>query len=169
MDLLQHEMLISAFFCRLCVPFNRNHILLDLFSVNIIEMDLFSGKLRDFHISDIIYISGPVQDSRHIRGDQRALIAPAHDQRAVLSGCENFSRIILEHYSESIRAADTQHSTSHSFQRGSGLFIIVVNKLHRDFRIGLRIKSISGFCQLFFQFLIILNDPIMHQDHRSVI
>src|SRR5699024_9797295 len=63
MDLLKHKMLISAFLCGFCIPLDLYHILMDLFAVNIIEVDLILTKFRDLHVSDIVNISCSVQDS----------------------------------------------------------------------------------------------------------
>ena len=66
MDLLEHEMFISAFFRRLCIPFDLNDFFLNLFPVDIIEMNFIFRQFGNLHIIDIIYVPCLVQDSRHI-------------------------------------------------------------------------------------------------------
>ena len=48
-------------------------------------------------------------------------------------------------------------------------FIIVINKLHCDFRISIRIECIALSYKFLFQFLIILNDTVMYCYNISII
>ena len=167
-DLLQHEMLITAFFCGFLIPFNLHQLFLDLIPVDIVEMDFLPGQLRDLQIIDIVNSPHTVQDRRYIRRDKMSRLIFSDDQRAVLTGRKNFARIIREQDTKCIGTPDTQHGTAQSLQRCARLLIIIIDQLRSDLRICLRIKCIAGLQQLLPDLLVILNDTVVHQ-HNGLI
>ena len=148
-DLLEHEMLISAFFRGFCIPFDLRHVLTDLFPVDIIEMDLIFAQLRDLHVPDIVDIPRPVQDRGHVGSDQAAGLILPDDERAVLPRRKEPAQAVLKHHAERIGAADTQHRPCQSFKRSACLLIIIVHQFDRDLCIRLGIKAVPGFQELF--------------------
>ena len=137
MDLFEHKVLISAFFCCCRIPLDLHNILLDLLAVDIIEMDLITGKLCNLKIANIINSSCLIQNSRNIRCDQASGILLANDQRTILTGSKQFARIILKHHAKSIGTADTQHGSGNCLQRRSCFLIVIIYQLHSHFCIGL--------------------------------
>ena len=150
MDLFQHKMLISTLFCRLRIPLDLNLFLLDLFSVDIIKMDLILRKLRNLMVSDIVYIPCLIKNRRNIRCDETSGLTLSNNQRTVFSCCKYLPRMIMEHDPKSIRSSDPQHCSGNRLQRSPCLPIIIIDQLHRNLRISLGIKCISRFNQLIF-------------------
>lgn len=97
------------------------------------------------------------------------MVTNANDERTVLSCCKELTRIIMEHNAKGIRTTNTQHSSGNRLQRRSRLLVIIVNEFYCYFRIGLRIKVITGFQKLFLQFLIVLDDSVMYQYNRTIL
>ena len=162
-------MLVPAFFRGLRIPFDLHHLFVDLFPVNIVEMDLIPAQFRDLMIVDIVDISRFIQDRRHVGSHQAAGIIFPDDQRAVLPCREKFPRIIFKHHPESIGSPDTEHGPCQRLQRRAGFLIIIVDQLDRDLCVRLGIKCVTGLHQLVFQFLIILDNAVMYQHHRTVV
>ena len=169
MDLFQHKVLIAALLSSSCIPLDLHNVFLNLFTVDIVEMDLITGKLRNFKIADIINSSGLIQDRRNIRSDKASVLALSNDQRTVLAGCKQFARIVLENNTKCIRTADTEHCSGDCFQRSSGFLIVVIYQLHSHFCICLRIERITGTKKLRLQFLIILDNSIMNKYYGLII
>ena len=169
MDLFQHKVLIAALLSSSCIPLDLHNVFFNFFTVDIIEMDLITRKLRNFKIADIINPSGLIQDRRNIRSNKTSVLALSNDQRTVLAGCKQFTRIVLENSTKSIRTADTEHCSGDCFQRGSGFLIVVIYQLHSHFCICLRIERITGTKKLRLQFLIILDNSIMNKYYGLII
>ena len=148
-DLLEHKVLISAFFRGFRIPLDLHHFLLDFFPVDIIEMDLIFAQLRDLHVPDIVDIPRPVQDRGHIGSDQAAGLILPDDERAVLSRCEKPSRAVLKHHAERIGAADTQHCPCQGFKGRTCLLIVIIHQLDCDLSICLGVEAVPGFQELF--------------------
>ena len=57
-NLLHHEMLKAAFFRRLSIPLYRYSLFLNFFSVNIVKMNCRIFQHSNFHVADVINLSG---------------------------------------------------------------------------------------------------------------
>lgn len=66
MDLFHHEMLEPSLFCGFCIPFDFRGLLLDLVSIQVIEVSFSRSQLCKFQIANIIDIPGVLQNCRDI-------------------------------------------------------------------------------------------------------
>ena len=149
MDLLDHEMFVSCFFCCLGIPFNDFHFLLDLIAVQIVEGDLSLFHTCHFHVADVINVPGIFQDCRHIRGNVGGTVCHAQDHGAVFSRHIQLSRIFFKHNGKGIRTADTHHGMVDGIDGSSQVFfIIIVYQLHSHFCICRGIEGVSLAGQL---------------------
>ena len=163
MDFLHHEMLKSTFFGSLCVPLNFRSLLLDLITVQVIEMSFTRSQLCELKVANVIHVASVFQNCRDIRSHIGLTIRNADDHRAVLSCYPNLTRIIPEHQLKSVGTTDTHHRLSNGINRTEVvLFIIIVHQLDDHFRIRLTIECITVLQQLFFQFGIVFNDAVMY-------
>ena len=109
MHFFQHEMLITAFFCRIHIPVNMDGCLFEFFLIDIVEVKAVAGQFHDLLIFQVIDISCIFQDSRDIRCDQIALRARSDNQRAVFADRINLIRVIAEHDAKAIGSLHAVH------------------------------------------------------------
>ena len=168
MDLLHHEVLIATLFCCLGIHLDLHQLLLDGLLIKVEEFHPAAGELRDFQIADVVNLPGILQNGRNIRCQIAVLTGNAEDHGTVLPSCINGLRKIHEQHRQRIGAADPHHGP------GQGLYgiflcllIIVVNKIHGDFRVRLRIELIAATSELFLQLLIVFDDAVVHGHHST--
>ena len=76
---------------------------------------------------------------------------------------------LIKHNRNGIRAARPQNKMLHCFKRAAVLSVIIIYKLCCDFRIGLRIESISVPYKLFSEFGVIFYYTVMNDDSISAV
>ena len=84
-DLLQHEMLKTAFFRGFCIPLHRLELFFQYFLIHIVESNGIFCKLCDLHIGNIADILCIFQNCRYIRSNEISVFRPTNDQRTVFS------------------------------------------------------------------------------------
>ena len=170
MDFLDHEMLEAAFFGDRSVPFDPAERLVHHIAVQIEESHALSGQARHLEIVDVIDIPGIFQDGRHVRGDILVVAGGSDDQRAVLTRHIDFIRIVPEHHGQRIGAADTHHGFGQGVDRSDLiLLVIVIHQLDSDFRVRLGVERVAVTDQLVSEFLVVLDDPVVHADHTEIV
>ena len=122
-------MLISAFFCRIYIPFNMDRLLLNPLFVHIKEFHGILLHADDLFIFDKIHVSGVLQYCRHVRSDNAPIRRMSHDQRAVLAHCIKFVRKVFEDDTKRIRPFHAVHDLC---DRTEGITVIVVIKQMGD-------------------------------------
>ena len=168
-DLLHHEMLIAALFCRPGFPGDLGNRYLNLISVQIEEMYLSRKDPCRLMISDIIHLPGVIQESRHIGGKIGLAFRDAQDHGTVLPGSIDFTGIVLEHQRQSVASPYPDHHTVDGVD-GPDLifFVVIVDQLDHDLRVGLTVEGIVMSQQLFLQLFVILDDPVVNPDYVGV-
>ena len=163
-------MLKACFLCCLCIPFNGLFLFLDLISVQVVEVDvtfLYTGHL---HVSDIIYVSGVFQDSRHIGGDVGGSLLHTQDHRAVLTCHIDFPRIVPEHNSQRVGAADADHGVVDGIYRCAQIFfVIIVYQLDCYLCVCRGIELIALANKLILQLLVVLDDSVVDSYYIAII
>ena len=163
MDFLHHEMLKAAFFGSLGIPLDFSGLLLDLITVQVIEMSFTRSQFCELKVANVIHVASVFQNCRDIRSHIGLTIRNADDHRAILTCHPDLARIITEHQLKRIGTAHTNHRLGNGINRTEVvLFIIVVHQLDDHFRIRLTIECITVLQQLFFQFGIVLDDAVMY-------
>ena len=131
-------MLISAFFCRLCIPVDGFHFFLNFFTVKIIESYFPFGQLCKLQIADIVDISGIFQYSRNVRCKIAFAACYTDNHRTVFSGSIDLTGIFLEHDSKCIRTTDSYKSVVQSIYGSSEvLLVVIIDQLNSYFCISL--------------------------------
>ncbi|MMZ67751.1 hypothetical protein D1872_303690 [compost metagenome] len=95
MDFLQHEMVISAFFCGDGIPIDRNHFPRNKIPLNGHQFDSVFGQYSHFPVIQNIHIPRIVQNCRDIGTDKVLPFAQTDDQRARLTYGYQFTRLVL--------------------------------------------------------------------------
>ena len=101
-DLLQHKMLVPAFFSRFRIPLDLHHIFAYLFPVDIIEMDLIPAEFGNLQISYIKNISRLIKNRGNIGCNEASRLIFPDDERTVLSRRKEPARAVAEHHAECI-------------------------------------------------------------------
>ena len=170
MDLFQHKVLITALFSCINIPVNGCRCFLDLFAINIIKMYILSGKTCNLFILHIIYTSGVFQDSRHIGGDVGGSLLHTQDHRAVLTCHIDFPRIVPEHNSQCVGAADADHGVVDGIYRCAQIFfVIIVYQLDCYLCVCRGIELIALANKLILQLLVVLDDSVVDSYYIAVI
>ena len=166
MDFFHHEMLKASLLCCFCIPLDFRGLLLDLVTVQVIEVSLARSQLCKLKVADVIDITGILQNGRNIRCHIGFPVSNADDHRAILSCHPDLVRIVTEHQLKGIGTTDTHHRFGDSIDGTQIiLFIIVIHQLDDYFGVRLAIEGIAMFQQLFFQLCIILDDTVMNANH----
>ena len=169
-ELLEHEVLVSAAFGRFRVPGDLGQVLDQRLAVDVVELDAALFQAGHLHIVDVIDFSRMVQNGGDVGGDVRTLPLFADNHRAAVAGAEDLAGIICEHETQRIGTAHTQDGTGNGAQRAFAVFLIViVDELDHDFRIRLGIELVPLTLQFLDQLFIILDDAVVHADDRVVI
>ena len=160
----------ACLLCCFCIPLNGLFLFLDLISVQVIEGDvtfLYTGHL---HVSDIIYVSGVFQDSRHIGGDVGGSLLHTQDHRAVLTCHIDFPRIVSEHNSQGVGTADTDHGVVDGIYRCAQIFfVIIVYQLDGYLCVCRGIELIALANKLILQLLVVLDDSVVDSYYIAII
>ena len=102
MDLLHHEMLESVLLGSGSIPVDNHLLFFDDITVKVIECCLSGFDACHLEISDIVNVAGILEDRGNIGSHIGSVLFNADDHRAVLAGNVDLSRMVLEHYCESI-------------------------------------------------------------------
>ena len=122
-------------------------LLLHRLEVHVEEVDVRLGQADDLQIVDVIDVPGVLEDGRHIRGDEGARLAAAHDQRTVLTDRKDRIRNVHEEDTQRISAADAVHHLNDGLQRIllTVLLIIILQQYRHDLRVGLGLELVALF------------------------
>ena len=165
-DLLHHEMLEAALFCRLRIHLDLDELLFDRLLIEIEELCLSGGELRDLGIVDVVHVLAVLENRRYIGGDIGLALFDADDHRCVLPGDVDLPRAVHEHEFEGIGAADPHHCPCDRVDRSlSVLFIVVVHEVDGDLGIGLAVELIALLQELILDFLEVFDDAVVNRDH----
>ena len=160
-------MLKAALFGCLGIPLNRGEFFLHGVAVEVIERHLTGGKLCHLEVSDVVNLTGMVQDCGNVGGKKGLLVILSDDHRGILARRVNLARMILEHYGKRIRAAYTDDRLRDGINRAALVFlVIVVDKLDQHFGVGLRVEYVPVTLHLGFELLIVFNDSVMYADNE---
>ena len=169
-DLLQHEMLIAAFFSCVNIPLDGHRLLGELLLVHVKKPDSLPGENGDLLVFHIVDASGILEDGRHIGGDEISLFTASYNQRAVFSGGKYLLREISEQNAQGIGAFYLLHDFCQGGQRVSCTlpFIIIVEKVGQHLCIRLRQELIAAADESLFQFGIIFDNSIVHHHNGAI-
>ena len=102
MDFFHHEMLKAAFFGSLGIPLDFSGLLLDLITVQVIEMSFTRSQFCELKVANEIHVASVFQNCRDIRSHIGLTIRNADDHRAVFTSHPDFAWIITEHQLKSV-------------------------------------------------------------------
>ena len=97
MDLLDHEVLVSALLSCLSVPGYVSALHLHFIAVQVEEVSLSGKQPYRLQIVYVIDVTGVLQHSRHIGCQEGLAVCDAYHHRAVLSGSIYLAGVIFEH------------------------------------------------------------------------
>ena len=132
------------------------------------HVDAVGGKNGDFPIVHIDHVPGMLENGGYVRSDKIPLRAESQDQRAVLPGGDQGVGVIGADDAERISPFNPPQAPSHSLHHIAAFLIMVFQELGHDFGIGVGGKRNAVFHQLFFDFQIVFNNPIMNQGDLAV-
>ena len=162
MDLFHHEMLESAFFCRLGIPLDLGGLFLNLFPIQIEEAGFSRCEPGKLQIADIINVSCIFQNGRDIGSHIGLTLGDPDDHGAVFTRHPDLSRIVFKHQTQGIGTAHTYHGLGNGIHGTHFIFfVIVIHQLDDYFGISLTVEGVAMLQQFFFQFHIIFNNPVM--------
>ena len=166
MDLLEHEVLVAAFFCRFRVPGDFHQGQGDFIAVEVIEFDAAGGQARYLQMVDIVNAAGVFEDRRYVRGQESGVFRRADDQGRILPGGEDFVRKVLEHQGQGVAAPHPHHGAGDGVHRADLVFLIVViHQLDHDLGIGIAVKPVAVAQQLFLELAVIFDDAVVDAHH----
>ena len=162
-DLLEHKVLITALFSRGQIPVDRLHLLFD----HVAELVHYNHAVRTDDrnlvvVKDNVFL-GTADDCRDVGSNHVLAFTNADDQR-VITACRNdLFGIIHRDHAQCVRTTDTLHGFQYSLGQ---VFLLagvqIVNQMRNRLGIGLRLESIAVRLQTYTQFLIVLNNAVMH-------
>ena len=170
MNLLQHEVRISALLRRLCIHLHLRGCFLNFFLVNVIEGDLVRLEDAYLHIVNVIHRPGVFQDGRNIRCKIGFSVSDTDDHRRILSCDKNFARIILDHNGKCVGAAHAHHHMRNCMDRSEIVLLhIELNQVDDHLGIRVGIEMIVMAQQLVLDILIVLNNAVVNTDNRLIV
>ena len=165
MDLLDHEVLVSALLRRLGVPVDMSALHLNFIAVEVKEVRLARQKSHGLQIVYVIDVPCVLEHCRYVRCQESLAVSHSYDHRAVLSGCIYLARIVLKHQSQSVGAAYTHHHPVDGVDRSYLVFLVVIiDQLDDHFGICRAVERIAVAYELGFKLFIVLDDTVVYAD-----
>ena len=103
-DLLEHEVLVSALLGLLGVPRDVRDLPLDRRTVDRLDRRTVLGDHDQLVVLDDEEVAGVVQHCGYVRGEEGLPLAESHDERADLPHGDDLARLVLGHHDHRIGA-----------------------------------------------------------------
>ena len=101
-DLFDHEVLIAALFSCFSIPCDMLLLYLYLVAVEVVEVKFARKYPYRVKVINVIDVTGILQTSRYVGGEERLPVCCSDYHRAILAGSVDLTRIVLEHQGECI-------------------------------------------------------------------
>ena len=166
-DLLEHEVLVAAFFRSFDIPCDTGDLLGDGLAGCVKYLDLFRCQFCELTVVEVDRISCICNECGNVGSEEVLACADAQDQRARLTG--NYDRVRL------IRADNTQcigtGKTRGCLDDGTAEVALVVHfdEMNDDLGICLTVEVISLADQFFTKRNIVLDDAVMNDSETAVV
>ena len=175
-NLLHHEVLVAVLFGGGGVPLDFGDGLLDFLAVDAVDVQLIAGQAGDFHVVDIDDPARVAEHGGHIGGNHMSLhvaLAAAQNQRAVLAGGVDDARLVAEKDAQRIAATHAHHhranrvecALARGHRRAARIAVIAVKQQCGNLRIRLGLEGVALAHESGLDFLIVLDDAVVHDDH----
>ena len=162
-DLLEHEVLIAAFFRCGQIPVNRLHRLINYITEFVHDRDAVRPDDCNLVIIQNDILLGAANDRRYVRRDHVFALAHTDNQRAGTARRDDLLRIIHGDHTQRIRTAHTLHRIQHGLRQVLLLAgVQIVHQMRDRLGIGFGLEGIAVRLQAFAQLLVVLNDTVMH-------
>ena len=165
-DLLQHEMRVSALLCRIDIPVNGQDLRRHLISLHILNADGILVHSQDMILRHYEILPGIRDQSRQVRCNDGSLIEHSCNQRADISNTVDHVRMIAEHDAECKCTGQQLHRLTDGHD-GVALVDLIQQCCHNlGVRLGLQFL---GEAVLYGQLPVVLDDTVMDQGNGSTV
>ena len=162
-NLLQHEVWESALFRCGGIPGDLRQFPFNRLTLDIGEMDVSRGHDRHIALFEVSDVTCMGQHGHDIGRDEGRLGGCAHDQRTSRARRDHRPRFQLRNDGERITPSHILRGSSYRFGQLHALLEIFIDQMRHDLRVRFRVKLVSLFLQLLFQWLIVFDDAVVHE------
>ena len=142
--------------------FHRQHLVVE-------HVHAVGGEDGDLPVVHVHHVPGVLDDGRHVRGDEVAVLTVPDDEGTVLPGGDQGVGIVGADDAQGIGALD---AGEHLRDRGQNVLIltliVVFQQLGHHLRIGIGYKCDPLAKQVLLDFQVIFNNAVMNQCNLAV-
>ena len=169
-DLLEHEVAVAALLGRLHVPLDGLGLMLHGGKVGQAQdLILGIGGVHDLAVFQKDHRARVGQKGRDVRSHEVLARADAEDERGGHARGPDLTGIFPAHETDGVGAVGPAQGRGKSLEQVGFLLVAVGDEVDQHFRVGLGMEDIALLQQLFLQFLIVLDDAVMHDGQAAVV
>ena len=105
-DLLDHEVLVAAFFYRADIPVHLLHFAGDGRVVESVDVDAVRRDARDIAVLEVDDLAGVRDYGRHVARDDDVVFSNADDERASLASNDHLARMLCRYCGDAVSSLD---------------------------------------------------------------
>ena len=164
--LLEHEVVVSALFGSLDIPYDMGNLLCHGRARTVVYRDFFRRYLGKFAVLHIDHVLGVGNHGGHIRGKVVLPHTDAQNQGAAFLYGKQPARLVGAEDAQRIGPLQTRHRLHHRHFQVTP--VIHAQKVRDDFRICFAEENITLCLQLLPEHGIVLNDAVMYHGKPAV-
>ena len=170
-DLLEHEVLIAALFCRRDLPVDVVVFLFDGLLHRVVDLNAVAREDGDLAVFHVDHVARVLHERCHVGGKEILALAEAEQQRRVLARGIEPVRLVGADDAEGVCALDAVQHHVDRIRDGVRLrqAEAVFEQLRHDLAVGLRDEFHALFLKEGANFEIVFNDPVVNQRNLAVL
>ena len=168
-DLLEHEVVVAAFFRSVHIPVDVVMLLFDGAAALVIDADAAAcddGQLAVVHVHDIPCVA---QQRRHVGGDEVLSVAVAQQQRRVLAGGNETVRRVGADDAQRVGALHGGEHAVHCLEHVAAGGVIVVQQLGHHLRVRLGAEGVALGGELGAEQGVVLDDAVVDNGEQAAL
>ncbi|CUJ06086.1 Uncharacterised protein [Achromobacter xylosoxidans] len=167
-DFLLHVVAVGAEFSRAGVHLHGMHLAFHILAVGVHDPDARQLQVDDVAVFQVDDLVGGAGQRQRVRGQEVLVLAHPHHQRRTLARADHAVRFVTAEHGDGVGAMQAAHGVLHGLEQVAG--IQVVDQVRDHFGVGLAFEDVAHGLQLGAQFVVVLDDAVVHQrDARLVI
>ena len=168
-DLLGHEVGVAALLRCGHIPVHQTVGLLHRQQLVVKHVHAVGGEDSDLPIVHVHHVPGVLDDSRHVGGDEVAVLTVADDEGAVLPGGNEGVGVIRTDDAEGVGPLDPPQAAAHSLQHVVAFVVVELQQLchHLRVRVGGEVDALAHEVLLDFQ--IVFDDAVVDEGDPPVL